>query len=82
VQVAQLCLTADQDPIAYPVLMELSHEIERRGLETWETGEMLAHPLSLLLRCLERRKSSAEDKDAVFERLCRLDPQAALGVKR
>jgi type VI secretion system protein ImpA len=82
VQVAQLCLAADQDPIAYPVLMELSHEIERRGLETWETGEMLAHPLSLLLRCLEKRKSSAEDKEAVFERLCRLDPQAALGVRR
>ncbi len=82
VQVAQLCLAADQDPIAYPVLMELSHEIERRGLETWETGEMLAHPLSLLLRCLDRRKSSDEDKEAVFERLCRLDPQAALGMRR
>jgi len=82
VQVAQLCLVADQDPIAYPVLMELSNEIERRGLETWESGEMLAHPLSLLLKCLDRRKSSSEDKEVVFARLCRLDPQAALATRR
>ena len=82
VQVAQLCMVAKQDPIAYPVLMELSNEIERRGLETWESGEMLAHPLSLLLQCLDQRKSSAEDKEALFERVCRLDPQAALSVRR
>ncbi len=82
VQVAQLCMVAKQDPIAYPVLMEIAHEIERRGLETWESGEMLAHPLSLLLQCLEQRKTSAEDKEALFERLCRLDPQAALGIRR
>ncbi|MEO6802074.1 MAG: type VI secretion system protein TssA [Granulicella sp.] len=82
VQVAQLCMLAKQDPIAYPVLTELSQEIERRGLETWESGEMLAHPLSLLLQCLDQRKASSEDKDALFERLCRLDPQAALGIRR
>ncbi|ADW70797.1 type VI secretion system protein TssA [Granulicella tundricola] len=79
VQVAQLCLVADQGAIAYPVLVELSKEIERRGLETWETGEMLAHPLGLLLKCLDKRGSPAEEKEVVFERLCRLDPQAALG---
>jgi len=56
--------------------------MERRGLDTWETGEMLAHPLSLLLTCLERRNGSAENKDAIFERLCRLDPQAAMAVRR
>ncbi len=78
VQVAQLCLAADQDPVAYPILMELAQEIERRNLDTWESGEMLAHPLSLLLTCLDRRQGPAEHKEAVFERLCRLDPQAAM----
>jgi type VI secretion system protein ImpA len=62
--------------------MEISHEIERRGLETWESGEMLAHPLSLLLQCLDQRKGSPEEKEALFERLCRLDPQAALAMRR
>lgn len=78
VQVAQLCLTANQDAIAYPVLMDISSEIERRGLETWESGAMLAHPLSLLLKCLDRRKTSTEDREIIFGRLCRLDPQAAI----
>ncbi len=78
VQVAQLCLAANQDAIAYPVLMDISGEIERRGLETWESGTMLAQPLSLLLKCLDRRKNSADDRDIIFNRLCRLDPQAAI----
>ncbi len=82
VQVAQLCLTANQDAIAYPVLMDISGEIERRGLETWESGTMLAHPLSLLLRCLDRRKNSVDDREAIFARLCRLDPQAAINSGR
>jgi type VI secretion system protein ImpA len=78
VQVAQLCLAANQDAIAYPVLMDISSEIERRGLETWESGAMLAQPLSLLLKCLDRRKNSADDREIIFGRLCRLDPQAAI----
>ena len=82
VQMAQLCLAADQSAVAYPVLRDLSSEIERRALETWESGELLAQPLSLLLRCLSQRKNTEEEREVIFDRLCRLDPQAALTVKR
>jgi len=82
VQMAQLCLAADQGAVAYPVLRDLSSEMERRSLESWESGEMLAQPLSLLLRCLEQRKGNDEEREVIFERLCRLDPQAALTVRR
>lgn len=82
VQMAQLCLAADQSAVAYPVLQDLSQEMERRALESWEAGEMLAQPLSLLLRCMDARKASHEDKEAIFSRLCRLDPQAAMSVRR
>ena len=82
VQMAQLCLAADQAAVAYPVLRDLSSEIERRALETWESGEMLAQPLSLLLRCLTQRKGTEDEREVIFDRLCRLDPQAALTVKR
>ena len=81
VQVAQLCIAADQAAVAYPVLRDLSSEVERRALESWESGEMLAQPLSLLLRCLQQRTGTEEEREAIFDRLCRLDPQAALGVK-
>lgn len=82
VQMAQLCLAADQGAVAYPVLRDLSTEMERRGLDTWESGETLAQPLSLLLRCLDQRKGTEEEREKIFERLCRLDPQAALTVRR
>ena len=81
VQMAQLCLTANQHAVAYPVLRDLSSEIERRMLETWETAEMLSNPLSLYLKCLDQRNASEEDRELIFERLCRLDPQAALMVR-
>ena len=82
VQMARLCLAADHASVAYPVLVDLSAEIERRALESWESAEMLAQPLSLLLRCLEQREGANEDREAVFARLCRLDPQAALSMRR
>ena len=81
VQMAQLCLTANQGAVAYPVLRDLSIEMERRSLETWEAAEMLSAPLSLLLKCLDQRNASEQDREAIFERLCRLDPQAALTVR-
>ena len=82
VQMAQLCLMADQGSVAYPVLRDLSSEIERRALDTWESAELLSLPLSLLLQCLGQRNASEQDKEIIFERLCRLDPQAALTVRR
>jgi type VI secretion system protein ImpA len=82
VQMAQLCLAADQAAVAYPVLLDLSAEMERRGLETWEAAETLSQPLSLLLRCVDLRKGGSDDREAIFARLCRLDPQAALTIRR
>ncbi len=82
VQMAQLCLAADHAAVAYPVLVDLSAEMERRSLESWESAELLAQPLSLLLRCLDQRKGAVEDREVIFARLCRLDPQAALSVRR
>ncbi|SEG46329.1 type VI secretion system protein ImpA [Bryocella elongata] len=81
VQMAQLCLAADKSAVAYPVLLDLSSEMERRSLESWEAAEMLAQPLSLLLRCMDARKASSEEKEVIFSRLCRLDPEAALSIR-
>ncbi len=82
VQVAQLCLQAGQGAVAYPLLTDLSKEVQRRALESWETGEMLAHPLALLLQCMDQRTVAAEDRDQLFDRLCCLDPKLAMTVQR
>jgi type VI secretion system protein ImpA len=81
-QVAQMCASAGQDKVAYPVLEELVKEIDERKLEDWEASDMIAPPLALLLRCLDAAGTTGEVRDAVFSRLCRIDPIAAMDVER
>ena len=76
-EIAQLCLTAGNTGVAAPILQQLIDEIEQRNLESWESGELIARPLSLLLQCMNGN-SDAADRKAVFSRLCRIDPTAAL----
>jgi len=76
--VAQMCASSGQDRVAYPVLEELVKEIDDRRLEDWEASDMIAPPLALLLRCLDATGANAEAKEAVFARLCRIDPIAAM----
>jgi type VI secretion system protein ImpA len=82
VEVAQLCLACGREDIAYPILSELNDEIERRQLELWESEDVIVKPMTMLLSCMESRGTSPEAREALFTRLCRLDPQAALTVRR
>jgi type VI secretion system protein ImpA len=82
VQFASVCLTAGHENMAFPILRELAEEIERRKLEEWETREVLAQPLALYYRCLEKLGHDEAEKQTVYERLCRLDPMQALAVQR
>jgi type VI secretion system protein ImpA len=81
-QVAQMCASAGQDKVAYPVLEERVKEIDERRLEEWEASDVIAPPLALLLRCLDAAGNSGEARDAVFARLCRIDPIAAMDVSQ
>ena len=76
-QIAQLCMNAGQGKIAHPVLEELVKEIEERRLEEWEDGEMLSPALALLLQCLGSGENNG-NREALFARLCRIDPIAAM----
>jgi type VI secretion system protein ImpA len=78
-QIAQLCVGSGQGKVAQPVLEELVKEIEDRRLEEWEDNEMLSPPLSLLLQCLDSTGNSSL-REALFSRLCRIDPLAAMNV--
>jgi type VI secretion system protein ImpA len=78
-QIAQFCMNAGQARIAYPVLEELVKEIEERRLEEWEAVEVLSPPLALLLRCLDAGSENGQ-RDALFARLCRIDPIAAMNI--
>ncbi|HTX40594.1 MAG TPA: type VI secretion system protein TssA [Acidobacteriaceae bacterium] len=80
-QIAQMCAAAGQNKVAYPVLEELVKEIDDRRLEEWEAADMIAPPLALLLRYLDEAGNQSM-RDAVFSRLCRIDPIAAMDVSR
>jgi type VI secretion system protein ImpA len=78
-QIAQLCVGSGQGKVAQPVLEELVKEMEERRLEEWEDNEMLSPPLSLLLQCLDSTGNTTL-REALFSRLCRIDPLAAMNV--
>jgi type VI secretion system protein ImpA len=80
-QIAQLCMSARQDKVAHPVLEELVKEIDQRQLEDWEDSEMIAPPFSLLLKCLDAAGNTTA-REAIFARLCRIDPSAAMDISR
>lgn len=78
-QIAELCLAGGNTAIATPILRELIDEMERRNLESWEAGDLITKPLALLLRSQNGSMDAAE-REALFTRLCRLDPSVALGI--
>jgi type VI secretion system protein ImpA len=80
-QMAQLCMSAGQGKVAFPVLQELVKEFDQRQLEEWEAIDMIAPPLALLLRCLDRSDNNGM-RETVFARLCRIDPIAAMEASR
>ena len=82
VQLAQICMASGHEGIAFPILEEIGKEIGQRNLEDWEAPDMLAHPLVLLLRCLNKLDSSPEERQKVYSRICRLDPIQALSVSK
>ena len=82
VQLTKLCDSTGFDQIAFPILQELAAEIERRKLEDWEAGEMVAEPLALLHRCLAKSGGDAAEMQKLYAWICRLDPLQAINISR
>jgi type VI secretion system protein ImpA len=78
-QLAQLCMATGREEIARSVLEELAAEIDRHQLEQWEAPDAVAHPLVLLLRCIDKAGGEADEKRKLYARISRLDPRQALG---
>lgn len=81
-QLARIFIDSGNEPMALPILEQLASEIDSRGLEDWEPSETIAHPLSLLYRCLARTDRENEMVKKLYAKLCRLDPVAAMSMLR
>lgn len=78
-QIAELCLAGGNSGVATPILRELIAEMERRNLESWESGDLITKPIALLLHAQNGSMDPAE-RESLFTRLCRFDPSAALDL--
>lgn len=81
IQLASIFLATKHEAIAFPILVELAEEIERRKLEEWEDPALVAQPLALLYRCSEKLGRADAEKEKIYQKLCRLDPAQALALR-
>ncbi len=76
-QLAQICLAVGNTAMARPILQDLADEVARRGLEDWESPELISQPLAMLYSCLD---GEDPERRKLYARICRLDPARALGL--
>jgi type VI secretion system protein ImpA len=81
-QLAGVCLAAGHEQVALPILEEMFKEIEQRKLEEWEAPDLVAQPLLLLVKCMDKLGQNTEERQRVYSRICKLDPMRALEVPR
>ncbi len=77
-QLAKIMVDAGHEAVAKPLLEELIESIESHKLEEWEAGDLVAQPLALLYRCLEKLDGDSDAKQTLYLRICRLDPLQAI----
>lgn len=81
-RVAELAMRVGAYEVALPILDGLFATAEAHSLEAWEPG-LCASFYVALVTCLQAEAGEAalERRNKVFERLCRLDPGAALRTR-
>jgi hypothetical protein len=77
-QAAQLMVDAGMEAVAYPILQDMMTLIDTHQLEDWEAGDTMALPLGLLYRCMRQMGVEDSTREAIYLRVCRLDPLQAM----
>jgi type VI secretion system protein ImpA len=80
VQLAKVMLEAGLASVAAPTLEQLVAQIDAQHLEEWEAGAVVAEPIALLYKCLQRLGGDPTLMQTLFLRLSRLDPMLAITV--
>jgi type VI secretion system protein ImpA len=80
VQLAKVMLEAGLESVAAPRLEQLVAQVDAQKLDEWEAGAVVAEPMALLYRCLQRTGGDPGVLQALFLRISRLDPMLAIAV--
>jgi type VI secretion system protein ImpA len=81
-QLAQICMATGYENVAFPILEELAAEIERLKLDQWEAPDVVAQPLALLYKCMDKVAKNSDQRPLLYAKICRLDPMQALSCGR
>jgi type VI secretion system protein ImpA len=77
-QLARVMVDAGHEAVAMPILEQLIADIETHKLEEWEAGELVAAPMALLYRVLQKTEGDPGTRQSLYLRICRLDPIQAI----
>jgi hypothetical protein len=69
---------AGLEEVARPILDDLVGQVDAFRLEEWEGADIVAPALALLYRCVDRLDGDTDTRRALYLRVCRLDPLAAM----
>lgn len=79
---ARIMVECGHERVALPILRRMLEQIEQHRLEEWEASQTVAGALGLLYRCMDRLGVDSKEQDALYLRVCRLDPLQAIAVPR
>jgi type VI secretion system protein ImpA len=83
-QIARMMVDNGLEAIAVPILVELLALIENHKLSEWEAGDLVAEPMALLYRCIEKLAGEAvvgdHSRETLYPRICSLDPLQAMAL--
>jgi type VI secretion system protein ImpA len=79
-QMAELCVRAGKEDVAQPLLEDIAAALENHKLEEWEDRELVCSALVILMKSSKRIQGAAQEKQKLFERVCRLNPLQALSL--
>jgi type VI secretion system protein ImpA len=83
-QIARVMVDNGLEAIAVPILVELLALIENHKLSEWEAGDLVAEPMALLYRCIEKLAGEAvageHSRETLYPRICSLDPLQAMAL--
>ena len=77
-ELARIMVDAGHEAVAMPILDQLIADVENHKLEDWEEGEVVAAPMALLYRVLAKTEGDPDTRQALYLRICRLDPIQAI----
>lgn len=78
-ELARIMVDAGFVQVAQPILQELLADIEAHKLDEWEAGDLVARPMALMYRCLEKLDGDSSTRQELYTRIARLDPLQAIG---